>query len=443
MASPTSAGTSRTVNEPSASTSTAASLRSPFASLRTAETFTGSAGAGPSSSSRPRMPRGSPTTGCPGAVLSAPVKRESCWTAGGWMTCSQYSVPYVLVVTAKRREPSADQPRPRGATLLPSSAPSKANSSGAVRSAGSAACTSRSAVPPVAEAPRARYLPSPLKATAEAVAPSGNGWYCTGASDKSAASSSRVPAAASATAIRVPSKDCATSFRSSAPLPSLPANRRSGPRTSVLPVASKVVRKGSATPRGARLAHDEAAGGFGAAPQAKPPGVVPAGVADSRALGRVQPAVPRVAVAHGRDLGVPLLPAGEGHVSRAFHDVGGVRLTGAGLRLRVEGEDAVRLRHVEPGGVRTERHPRGRGVGGERTGVLTLEVVDEDPSRVAGAVVVGDVDALVDGVDDEGRVGGDRKLGHLSPRRRHRHRSGDGGQARGAESQHGQGRHHS
>ncbi|MFE3532248.1 hypothetical protein [Streptomyces sp. NPDC059144] len=41
MASPTDDGTSRRVNEPSASTSTAGTARSPRASWRTADTFAG------------------------------------------------------------------------------------------------------------------------------------------------------------------------------------------------------------------------------------------------------------------------------------------------------------------------------------------------------------------------------------------------------------------
>ncbi len=89
------------------------------------------------------------------------------------MMCSQYWPPAALVVTANSRDPSADHSMPRGTTRSPSRLPSKTNSSGVVESPGSAGCTSRSGTAPVAEAPRAMYLPSPLKATALAVAPSG------------------------------------------------------------------------------------------------------------------------------------------------------------------------------------------------------------------------------------------------------------------------------
>jgi hypothetical protein len=88
--------------------------------------------------------------------------------------CSQYWLPAALVVTANSREPSADHSMPRGATRSPSRLPSKTNSSGAVESAGSAGWSSRSGVEPVAAAPRARYEPSPLKATELAVAPDGS-----------------------------------------------------------------------------------------------------------------------------------------------------------------------------------------------------------------------------------------------------------------------------
>ncbi len=248
MASPTRSGSSRTVKVPSALTVAVPSWCVPFASSRTAVTFSGSAGAGPSHSSRPRTDSGSPATAPEGLWVRSPVKRVSYWAAGGWMTCSQYSWPVPPRVTAKSREPSSDQARPRGVTPLPSRLPSKANSSGGVPSAGSALCTSRSGVLPAAWAPRAMYLPSPLKATAVEVAPAGRAWYWPEASDRSPAFSSRVPAVASATATLVPSGLAAMSARSRAPLPSASANRREASRTGAVPLTSNEARKGFAAP---------------------------------------------------------------------------------------------------------------------------------------------------------------------------------------------------